>query len=369
MARLVYSATLCLILLLVAGCGTVTYKVVGQFNNRNEVFRGNVIHDLSSGTAELRVVGEVTGLVCEGDSYVTHVPGGFGCAGQRGSAELTCDDGRFIDARWRAKSCTSGRGRGLDNHGNTFRFAFGLDEKAAEKYVTAALPKAAKRKTLRVYRPKEVRKKEGFSTGTGFFVTKEGHFVTNHHVVDEATSVTVVMADGTRHAARILKQDPANDIVLAKIDAKTAPLPIAVDTKIRKGDEVLALGYPLITIQGQEQKATFGRVNALSGFQNDIRFFQIDVPIQPGNSGGPLINRRGEVIGIVTSTLNQIATLRAAGTLPQNVNYAVKTDYVIPVLKAALANKFRKSDGKGPLISMPDLVAAYQSSVVLVIAK
>jgi len=89
------------------------------------------------------------------------------------------------------------------------------------------------------------------------------------------------------------------------------------------------LGYPLITIQGQEQKATFGKVNALSGIQDDIRFLQIDVPIQPSNSGGPLIDRKVRVIGVTNATLDVLNTLKESGSLPQNVNYAVKSDYII----------------------------------------
>ncbi len=71
-------------------------------------------------------------------------------------------------------------------------------------------------------------------------------------------------------------------------------------------------------------------MNALSGIKGDVRFFQVDIPVQLGNSGGPLINQRGEVIGIVTATLDEFVALAQSGSLPQNVNYAVKSTYVWP---------------------------------------
>lgn len=354
---------------------TVTYKVAGKFSSHNEVFVGDIVHDLISGTANIRTKGEVTGITCEGDSYVTYIPPySIGCAGQRGKAEFVCSDGRTVDANWRATSCTSGHGRGTDKFGSVFVFAFGLTEKEAEDYVAKALPKAAKSPALPGYRPKEVRKKKGFSTGTGFFISTDGHFITNHHVVDGAKSVVVMLSNGKKYPVVIIRSDPANDVAIGKIEFKSKPLPLAGDSEVKKGSEVLTLGYPLITIQGQEQKATFGRINALSGLalsglEGDIRFYQIDVPIQPGNSGGPLINRRGEVVGIVTATLNQIVTLKLTGSLPQNVNYAVKMGYVLPLVRSQLHGKFVLSKGKIPEMGIPKIIEVYEPSVMLVIAR
>lgn len=172
-------------------------------------------------------------------------------------------------------------------------------------------------------------------SGSGFFVSAEGHLITNEHVVRGATRIELVMSNGVRVAARVLSADASNDIALLKAETQSAPLAVAASDAVAKGSDVFTLGYPLVGIQGQEQKATFGRINALSGVRGDIRFFQIDVPIQPGNSGGPLLADDGRVVGIVTASLDQLRALKQTGALPQSVNYAVKADYIFPLLRAA----------------------------------
>lgn len=170
-----------------------------------------------------------------------------------------------------------------------------------------------------------------------------------------------------KYSMRGLRSDSANDLALLKVELPASvPMKIGTSAGIEKGFEVLALGYPLPGLQGQEQKATFGRVNALSGPAGDFRFFQVDVPIQPGNSGGPLFNRAGEVVGVVTATLSQKAVLETSGALAQGVNYAVKSDYLFPLLGSA--NRSAATDEHGPKKEWPALVKELEGSVVLVIA-
>ena len=176
------------------------------------------------------------------------------------------------------------------------------------------------------------------TSGTGFFVSNNGHIISNHHVVVNATHIEVRDSTGRVAIATVVSIDASNDVALLKIEADSIPLTLRPSTSARKGGEVFTLGYPLVNIQGQEQKVTFGRINALSGIQGDIRYLQIDVPIQPGNSGGPLITEEGHVVAVVTATLNQLGTLKATGTLPQSVNYAVKSEYFLPLLQYAKVN-------------------------------
>jgi S1-C subfamily serine protease len=355
---------------LIAAC-SVKYKVVGSFDNYNEVFIGEVDHNLLAGRGHIIAEGKNSKIRCEGDSFVTYIPPSLGCAGQRGKAPMICSDGRRLDVDWVATSCTQGHGLGKEPGGATFRFVFGFDESAAREQLTMLSKQVTNNPELPAYRPKEVRKERGFSTGTGFFITNDGTLVTNYHVVEGASEIVVVIpAEKKDFPATVLTVDSVNDVAVLKIDARSVGAPLAPYFNIAKGEEVFTLGYPLVALQGQEQKATFGRVNSLSGIQDDLRLVQIDVPIQPGNSGGPLINRQGEVVGVVTATLDQIIALRTSGALPQNVNFAVKIDYILPTLMVILKDRqLQNISHAGPSLDMAKLVALREPSVVLVIAK
>ena len=118
----------------------------------------------------------------------------------------------------------------------------------------------------------------------------------------------------------------------------------------------MTLGYPRPRLQGARQKATFGRVNSAKGIHDDISNVQVDLPIQPGNSGGPLIDSKGRAVGVVASTL---------GLHSQNVNYAIKIDLLhtligtVPDLNAASSSSGRK-------LSFPELAEKFESSVVMI---
>ncbi len=177
---------------------------------------------------------------------------------------------------------------------------------------------------------------KGKASGTGFLVSSDGYIITNNHVIADASHIDVLVAGGKSYVAQIVTKDPNNDVALLKIDAKaTVPLPLGQTTAVRKGANVFTLGYPLPDFEGNELKATFGKVNALSGIHGDIRFLQIDVPIQPGNSGGPLIADDGSVIGITSGSVNDLSVIVAHGVVPQDVNYAVKSEYIMPLLQYA----------------------------------
>lgn len=211
------------------------------------------------------------------------------------------------------------------------------------------------------------RKQEGVTTGTGFFVSDSGHVVTNFHVVQQSRDIKVRTDRGVEFRAVLLSGDSANDIAILKVEAHTLPMPVAGVSALSNGSEVMTLGYPLVNIQGQEQKAAFGRVNSLTGIGNDARFLQIDVPIQPGNCGGPLISTHGVVVGIVSLTSNRLGVLKESGSLPQNVNYAVKGDLVLPFLSSVI--HYAPRNEPIATYSFDELAKKYEQSVVLVIAR
>ena len=116
------------------------------------------------------------------------------------------------------------------------------------------------------------------------------------------------------------------------------PLVIAKTTSIT-GTKVFTIGFPYSGALGKKPKLTEGIINSVYGIGDDPRFYQISVPLHPGNSGGPLINMKGEVLGVVTSTLDAVKVFEWSGTLPQNVNYAIKIQYTKLLLETLQAKK------------------------------
>jgi len=165
------------------------------------------------------------------------------------------------------------------------------------------------------------------SYGTCFAVSPT-EVITSHHVVENASTVTVQFQDGREISAVTTQQSRATDLALLKINGQApATLPLATSRSLSVGDQVFTLGFPVTSILGNDAKFTEGSVSALSGIQGDASYFQMSVPIQPGNSGGPVVNMRGEVVGVVAATAAVEAFFAASGSLPQNVNWASKSDY------------------------------------------
>ncbi|MUJ29051.1 trypsin-like serine protease [Aliivibrio fischeri] len=228
----------------------------------------------------------------------------------------------------------------------------------------------ANKKASEVVKPEPNKSKEesgkGVSTGTGFFISNDGYVLTNSHVIEGSTSISIIQK-GKSVSATLVDHDPNNDIALLKIDKSVKGLPIELKKKTKQGTDIAVLGYPNIGLQGNEQKATFGHINANSGIQGDTRYFQISSPIQSGNSGSPMVNDQGVVIGIASASLNQTAALETTGTLAQNVNYAVKIAYALPMLISHAVEYIESTEPK-PL-EKTKLIDSISDSVVLVVAK
>lgn len=166
------------------------------------------------------------------------------------------------------------------------------------------------------------------SNGSGFFIDKKGYIATNHHVVDEGKVFEIdVTINGKikSYEAKLVNTDKKNDLAILKITSSDfRPLEnlnynFNINTK-DVGSSVFALGYPLTQIMGNEIKFTDGKISSKSGFQGDITTYQISVPIQPGNSGGPLFDEKGSLVGVTSSGINK--------QLADNANYAIKTSYL-----------------------------------------
>jgi S1-C subfamily serine protease len=167
-----------------------------------------------------------------------------------------------------------------------------------------------------------------FATGTGFTVRPDGFLLTSNHVVSEAGTVFVTCRNLKRTSAIVVGFSKRTDLALLKIEQATPNyLTLAPIRSGQLGDPVFTVGYPVTEILGHDPKFTDGTISALSGVDDEKSFLQISVPIQPGNSGGPLVNDRGEVLGVVAATAAIVPFLEATDSLPQNVNFAVKGEY------------------------------------------
>jgi S1-C subfamily serine protease len=171
------------------------------------------------------------------------------------------------------------------------------------------------------------------SSGTGFFITEDGYLVTNEHVIGSGAQVRLVTQVGIV-SAKIVKTDMANDLALLKVEGKFVPLPLISSRAAKMGSTVATVGFPNIGLQGFAPKLAKGEIAALSGAQDDPRYFQISVPVQPGNSGGALVDEHGNVVGVVSAKLDVAAAVATSGALPENVNYAVKSSLLLSFLES-----------------------------------
>jgi S1-C subfamily serine protease len=167
--------------------------------------------------------------------------------------------------------------------------------------------------------------------GSGFFIDKNGYIATNYHVILKAKEIEVEFnRDGVKQVynATVIQSDKQNDISILKINSKDflplKELPYYFKTEPTDiGSSIFSLGYPMaLSLMGTDIKFTDGKISSKTGFQGDITSYQISVPIQPGNSGGPLFDYDGNLIGITSSGVNRELNIT------ENVNYAIKASYL-----------------------------------------
>ena len=203
-------------------------------------------------------------------------------------------------------------------------------------------------------------------TGTGFFVTAEGHLLTSYHLIANAKRIEV-RTGAAKHIARVVKIDPANGLALLHIKARSTPLRLGISRAIALGEPVFTIGFPNTGVKGIEPRLTDGKVNRLLGAQDDARFYQVSLLVQPGNSGGALVNDAGLAIGMVTLRLDDLKTLKLTGSLPGNANHALKSTQLATFLAG-----IPEARAKIPLLppakrTYQEAIAAAQSATVLIL--
>ena len=230
---------------------------------------------------------------------------------------------------------------------------------AAKKSASAPTPKAPTA-------PSEPVAEAPKFSGSGTIVSAAGHVLTAAHVVAGAKSVKVITARGTT-TAKVLRIDEANDLAVLKLAGGSYPaLSVAASRTVRLGQTVATIGFPNIEIQGFSPKVTRGEISSLNGIGDDPRAWQISVPVQIGNSGGPLLDENGNLVGVVVAKLG-MAAARATGDLPQNVSYAVKSAYALALLEPYLDGGAVEAKPAGAKLRFEDMVAKAQQSAVLIL--
>ncbi len=160
------------------------------------------------------------------------------------------------------------------------------------------------------------------STGTAFIVGKNGKAITNNHVIEGCKEIRT---EGREGVAKVVTTDVVNDLALLQLpDAITPAAGIAAEPgKLRQGEDIVVFGFPLNALLSSGGNLTPGVVSALTGLGNNTNQIQITAPIQPGSSGSPVLNKKGEVVGVVSMKLSDSKMAKATGQIGQSVNFAV----------------------------------------------
>jgi S1-C subfamily serine protease len=167
------------------------------------------------------------------------------------------------------------------------------------------------------------------SMGTCVAVRPDGIVATAAHILTNSETIAVYFPNGRTSAAEVVNFSVPTDLAILRVDGATPNYLEPVSYKhLTLGESVFTIGFPTVDLLGTEPKFSQGNITAFSGPSGDSTYMQISVPIQPGNSGGPLVTERGELVGIVLASADLEVFLNSTGTIPQNINWAIKGDYL-----------------------------------------
>jgi S1-C subfamily serine protease len=204
--------------------------------------------------------------------------------------------------------------------------------------------------------------------GTGIVVSSVGHIVTNNHVISRC--VGDINGNLTAQGASILRvvsTDETNDLALLQASASFKEPATIRARPIRSGESVIAIGFPFHGLLTSDFTVTTGIVSSLSGVLNDTRYLQISAAVQPGNSGGPLLDTNGQVIGVVAEKLNALKFAKATGEIPENINFAIKTGAVRDFLDNSAISY--STEERGPELKTADIAQSARAYTMLISCK
>ncbi len=172
---------------------------------------------------------------------------------------------------------------------------------------------------------------------TCFVVRPDGYLLTAHHAVDGARELRVRLADGRVLGATVERVDVDHDLAVLRVDAEGLDyLALGDPDEIRHGTRIFTIGFPAVTLLGREPKFAEGAVSSLGRAPAGYAM-QLSLPVLPGNSGGPVLDLEGRVLGVLTRTATPQSFLSATGVLPQDVSFATRVEFALPLFDAAAA--------------------------------
>ncbi len=203
-------------------------------------------------------------------------------------------------------------------------------------------------------------------SGTGFFVAPN-FLITNNHVTEACKEpIQVRFPERNSHKATISGQDKANDLALLHTDMDS-PSVASFRFRIRLGEAVATYGFPYPGVLSSGGNFTLGNVTSLTGINDDTRFLQTSTPMQPGNSGGPLLDMSGNVVGVVVGQLDALQMMQAAKSVPQNINFAIQAPIIANFLSAK--GVAPKVGTQGPILPPSDVADIAKKFTVQVYCK
>jgi S1-C subfamily serine protease len=173
----------------------------------------------------------------------------------------------------------------------------------------------------------------GSISGTAFFIDAAGHAITNAHVAGGCKAIKMALGNGRIVEASLVAKDVQNDLALLLVSPAPAAYAHFSAASSRQGEEIVSYGYPLAGALSTQGNLSTGIISALVGLGDDSRLLQISAPVQPGNSGGPLLDLEGSVVGVVSSKINALKVAAMTGDIPQNINFAIKSNVVLNFLE------------------------------------
>lgn len=205
-------------------------------------------------------------------------------------------------------------------------------------------------------------------TGAGVVIGEAGWVLTNQHVVDGCTNIGVTTPGRRLMRAKRQVEDRRNDLAVLKTEVRfVRVVEFRADAPLRSGENVVIAGFPLAGLLASETSVAFGQVSATAGLANDSTTFQLSAPIHKGNSGGPILDQSGRLVGVVSSKLNALKTAATVGDMAQNIGFGIKSE-MVRLFLATQGIEYETGRASGPLDNV-ELAAAAKEVTVQVVCQ